>query len=100
MTATFLSPAQDPRFWSGAPALQLKSFSPAKAGPGAKLTIKGKSLVEAQAVVIGGAVATIESLSPTKLVVAVPSQALPQAGLVTVTAASGEAVTKKDFTVK
>jgi hypothetical protein len=99
VTATFLSPAQDPRFWTGGEPLSVKKFTPAKGLPGAKLTIKGKNLSEVQSVVIGGLQATIKSVTSTKVVVSLSYQVFPQQSLVTVTAASGEAVAKKDFTI-
>jgi hypothetical protein len=99
VTATFLSPAQDPRFWTGGAALQLKSFTPAKGKPGGKVTIKGKDLSEVQAVVVGGAQATIDAASATKVVITLSAKSIPGVGLITVTAASGEAITTKEFTV-
>ncbi|HXQ62802.1 MAG TPA: right-handed parallel beta-helix repeat-containing protein, partial [Acidimicrobiales bacterium] len=99
--ATFLSPANDPRFWTGLAAADLKSFAPAKADPGAMIAIKGKNLTGVQAVVIGGLNATISDLSTaTKLLVTVPLQAVAGPGIITVTAASGEAASTKKFTVK
>jgi hypothetical protein len=96
---TFLSPANDPRFWTGVAAADLKSFSPTKGAPGTTVTIKGKNLTQVQAVVIGGARATIETnkSSASKLVVTVPSTA--DSGLITVTSASGETVSTKSFTL-
>jgi hypothetical protein len=96
---TFLSPANDPRFWTGVAAADLKSFSPTKGAPGTVVTIKGKNLTQVQAVVIGGAQATIDTdeSSASKLVVTVPSSAV--SGLITVTSASGETVSTKSFTL-
>jgi hypothetical protein len=95
--ATLLVPASDPRFWTGGAPLGLKKFSPTKGAPGTKVTIKGKNLTGAVAVVMGGARATIESVSSSKLVFTVPASALT--GPITVTAASGPAVSLKQFTV-
>ncbi len=100
VVATFLSPANDPRFWTGVASADLKSFSPAKAAPGATITIKGKNLTGVIGVVIGGLNATISSKSTSaKLIVAVPLQAATGPGLITVTGASGQAVSTKTFTV-
>jgi hypothetical protein len=52
--ATFLSPATDPRFWTGEAAADLSKLSPTKAPPGATVTISGKNLTGIIAVVIGG----------------------------------------------
>jgi hypothetical protein len=98
--ATLLSPATDPRFWTGEAAADLSSFSPPKGVPGATLTIKGKNLTGIVAVVIGGAGATISSASTAaKLVVTVPQNAAHGTSLITVTSASGEAVSTKTFDV-
>jgi hypothetical protein len=99
VVATFLSPATDPRFWTGEAAADVTGFSPTKGAPGSTVTIKGKNLSGAIAVVIGGDNAPISSASTdTKLLVTVPPNA--RTGLITVTAASGEAVSAKPFTVK
>jgi hypothetical protein len=96
--ATFLSPATDPRFWTGEAAPDLKTISPTKGAPGSTVTITGKSLTGILAVVIGGATATISSQSTaTKLIVTVPQKAV--SGLITLTTGSGEAVSAKPFTV-
>jgi hypothetical protein len=74
--ATFLSPATDPRFWTGDGAADLSSFSPPKGGPGSTVTIKGTNPTGVMAVVIGGAQATISPTSTAaKLVVKVPERA-------------------------
>ena len=86
---TFLVPANDPRFWVGGAPLSLKAFTPIKAAPGATVTLKGKNLTGVVSVVMGGARATIVSVTPTKLVVTVPPDAVT--GLISVTAASGTA---------
>jgi hypothetical protein len=99
VVATFLTPATDPRFWTGEAATDLKNFAPTKGAPGSTLTITGKNLSAVVAVVVGGAQATISSASTdTKLKVTVPQGA--RTGLITVTSASGEAVSAKPFTVK
>jgi YVTN family beta-propeller protein len=98
--ATFLSPANDPRFWTGGAAADLKAFAPPKGAPGAAVTITGKNLAQVQSVEIGGAEATISPESTnTKLKVTVPLTAVAGSGLITVTAASGETVSTKEFTV-
>ena len=98
--ATFLSPATDPRFWTGSAAADLSTFSPAKAAPGAAITIKGTNLNEVVAVVIGGAEATIsKSSTASALLVTVPQKATVGAALITITSASGQAVSIKKFTV-
>jgi hypothetical protein len=100
VVATLLVPAGDPRFWAGDGALDVTSFSPARGGPGTTITIKGKNLAQTQAVVIGGAQATISPHSTdTKLIVTVPATAAARSGLISVTGASGEAVSAKKFTV-
>jgi hypothetical protein len=100
VVATFLSPANDPRFWTGGAAADLKAFSPPKGAPGATVTITGKNLAQVQSVDIGGAEATISPESTnTKLVVTVPLTAVAGSGLIAVTAASGETVSTKEFTV-
>jgi hypothetical protein len=97
--ATFLTPATDPRFWTGEAASDLKSFAPTKGAPGSTLTITGKNLAGVVAVVVGGTQATISPASTdTKLKVTVPQGA--RTGLITVTSAAGEAVSAKPFTVK
>ena len=97
--ATFLSPAGDPRFWTGGAAAVVTSFSPTKGAPGATVTIKGKNLSDVYAVVLGGAQATVDPAksTATKLVVSVPGKAVT--GSITVTANSGDAVSPKLFTV-
>jgi hypothetical protein len=98
--ATFLSPATDPRFWTGEAAAALSSFSPPKGLPGATLTIKGKNLAGILSVDIGGAKASISPKSTAaKLVVTVPQSAARGTSLITVTSAAGEAVSTKLFTV-
>jgi len=98
--ATFLSPATDPRFWTGEAAADLSSFSPPKGLPGATLTIKGKNLTGILSVDIGGAAATVSSESTAaKLVVTVPQNAARGTSLITVTSAAGEAVSTKTFDV-
>ncbi len=98
--AVIRSPADDPRFWTGVAATDLKSFSPSKGAPGSTVTIKGKNLTAVQAVVIGGLDATISSKSTaSKLIVTVPENAVAGPGVITVTAASGQAVSSKKFTV-
>ncbi len=65
------------------------------------ITIKGKNLTGVQGVVIGGLNATVsDGSTATKLLVTVPLQAVAGPGVITVTAASGEAVSTKKFTVK
>jgi IPT/TIG domain len=64
------------------------------------VTIKGKDLTGALAVVIGGANATISSKSTaSKLVATVTANAIPGPGFITVTSASGGTLTSKQFTV-
>jgi hypothetical protein len=76
VTATFLSPSTDPRFWTGVATAALKSFSPAKGAPGKRVTIKGKNLAGVVDVTIGGATVTnIELQTSTKLVVTIPQDA-------------------------
>jgi hypothetical protein len=98
--AAFLSPATDPRFWTGEAAADLSTFSPPKGLPGATLTIKGKNLTGIVSVDIGGAKASISPQSTAaKLVVTVPQSAARGTSLITVTSAAGEAVSTKLFTV-
>jgi hypothetical protein len=52
--AKFLSLAGDPRFWTGAAAVDLTAFSPTKGKPGSSLTLTGKNLTQVEAVVIAG----------------------------------------------
>jgi hypothetical protein len=95
--ATFLVPANDPRFWTGGAPLAVKSFTPAKGVPGTNVTIKGKNLTGAVSVVIGGTKAIIKSASSTKLVVTVPQGALT--GIISITSASGTVTTAQPFSV-
>jgi hypothetical protein len=95
--ATLLVPATDPRFWTGTGNLNLTSFSPTHGPPGKKVTIKGTSLTQVSAVVIGGAQAQILSRSSSKVTVKVPQGAVT--GTITVTADSGDAVSAIAFTV-
>ena len=95
--ATFLVPANDPRFWTGGGPVVVKSFTPKAAAPGSPVTVKGKNLTGAVSVVMGGVPATITSTSPTRLVVTVPDGAAT--GLISVTAASGTAISASAFTV-
>jgi hypothetical protein len=99
VTATLLAPPIDPRFWTGEAATDLKTFSPKKGAPGATVIIKGKNLSGVTGVVIGGSNADIQenASTATKLQVKVPANA--HTGLITVTSASGEAVSTKPFTV-
>jgi len=98
VVATFLSPANDPRFWTGGPTVVLKTFSPTEGAPGTTVTIKGKDLTGVTAVVIGGVTAPFQR-PPTagKLVVTVPSGAVT--GRLTITANSGDVVSSTPFTV-
>jgi hypothetical protein len=76
VTATFLSPSTDPRFWTGEPTAVLKKFTPTRGRPGKRVTIKGKDLSGVVSVTIGGAtVPSIEEETSTKLVVTVPTDA-------------------------
>jgi hypothetical protein len=95
--ATFLLPANDPRFWTGGAPLKFKSFSPTKGSPGAPVTIKGKNLTGVVAVVMGGATAAVLSQNNSKVVVTVPTAA--NSGTITLTAASGSVVSTKPFSV-
>ena len=97
VVATFVVPANDPRFWAGGAPVDLKSFSPTKGGPGTMVTIKGKNLTGVGNVVMGGVKAAIETVSPNQLVVVVPTGAAT--GFVSVTAASGTATSLVPFTV-
>jgi hypothetical protein len=97
VVATFMVPANDPRFWTGGAQVSLKTFSPTKGAPGATVTIKGKNLSQVVAVVMGGAQAAIKSATSSKLVVTVPSSAVT--GIITVTAASGSVTSSTPFTV-
>jgi hypothetical protein len=97
VVATFLVPANDPRFWAGGAPVALKSFSPMSAGPGTSVTVRGKNLTAVVSVVMGGVEAAIVSDSPTKLVVTVPAGAVT--GLISVTSASGTATSVTPFTV-
>jgi hypothetical protein len=73
-------------------------FTPTHGAPGSTVTITGKALTGALAVVIGGASAAISNPSTrTKLRVIVPSGA--ETGPITVTAASGQVVSATTFTV-
>jgi Putative Ig domain/IPT/TIG domain len=95
--ATFVVPANDPRFWAGGAPVDLKSFSPTHGVPGSTVTLKGKNLTGVVNVVIGGATATIDSVTSKKVVVSVPGNALT--GTISVTAASGTATSVLPFTV-
>jgi hypothetical protein len=101
VVATFLSPANDPRFWTGDATVILKKFSPSKGKAGSTVTIKGKNLSQVNSVVIGGASATINTAKSTasKLVVTVPPSSLLESAPITVVADSGTEVSTKSFTV-
>jgi hypothetical protein len=90
-------PANDPRFWVGAPPIHLTSFSPTSGSVGARVTLKGKNLTQVTSVVIGGVRANITSESASKVVVTVPENAAT--GTITVKANSGVAVSAVPFTV-
>lgn len=98
VVATFLSPANDPRFWTGASTVVLKTFSPTEGPPGTEVTIKGKNLTGATSVVIGGVVAPFQrGATSSKLVVTVPQGA--GTGKLTVTANAGDVISSVPFTV-
>jgi hypothetical protein len=97
VVATFLVPANDPRFWVGGGPVNLKSFTPLKGAPGSRVTIKGKNLTGVVSVVMGGATATIVSATPTTLVVTVPPTAIT--GTISVTAAAGTVTSLIPFVV-
>jgi streptogramin lyase len=99
VTADFLAPAGDPRFWVGSGTATLNSFTPTKGDAQTEVTVKGTNLINVQAVTIGGAPARIDSASKSKLVLTVSVQAVPGTGVITANSASGEAVTKKAFKV-
>jgi len=75
VTAKFLSPAKDPRFHVGGPLPTITSFTPSSALPGGKVAIFGSNLTQVSAVVIGGVKAAVKSVTDTKIVVKVPSNA-------------------------
>jgi hypothetical protein len=97
VVATFLSPANDPRFWSGTAPAVVHSVTPASGAPGTRVTIKGKNLSQVSAVVIGGAAAAVSAAHATKLVFTVPAQAVT--GSITLVADSGDVVATVPFTV-
>jgi hypothetical protein len=97
VVATFLSPANDPRFWTGGATVVLKKFSPTEASPGTTVTVKGKNLDQVAAAVIGGVQAQIRPVSNTKLHVTVPASAVT--GSITLVSASGDVVSKVPFVV-
>jgi hypothetical protein len=97
VVATFIVPANDPRFWAGGAPVVLKSFSPSHGIPGSTVTLKGQNLTGVVSVVIGGATASIDSVASKKVVISVPGDAL--SGTISVTAASGTATSASPFTV-
>lgn len=97
VVVTFLVPANDPRFWVGAASVSMNKFSPTRAAPGARVTIKGQNLAEVVAVVIGGVAATVRSQSNAKVVVFVPSTSVT--GSITLVANLGDIVSTAPFTV-
>ena len=98
VVATFLSPANDPRFWTGGPTVVLKTFSPTEGAVGTTVTIKGKDLTGVTSVVIGGVAAPFQRrATSSKLVVIVPAGAVT--GKLTVTANSGDVISSVPFTV-
>lgn len=98
VVTTFVVPANDPRFWTGDASFSLTSFSPTHGAPGSTVTIKGKDLSGSLGVAIGGATAAVSSTSTkSKLKVTVPQGA--HSGFISVTAASGQAVSTEPFTV-
>jgi hypothetical protein len=97
VVATFLSGANDPRFWTGGPDVSVRGFSPSQGSPGTSVTITGKNLKQVSAVVIGGVDAPIVRATDAKLVVTVADGS--QTGQITVTARSGDVVAVAPFTV-
>jgi hypothetical protein len=97
VVATFLSPADDPRFWTGGATVALKKFSPTKASPGTVVTVKGKNLDQVASAVIGGVQAEIRPVSNSKLDVTVPATAVT--GSLTLVSASGDVVSKVPIVV-
>jgi hypothetical protein len=97
LEATFTVPANDPRFWAGGAPVSVKKFSPTKGPAGTTITIKGKNLTGVAAVVVGGAEAELTAVSKSRLTAVVASSAVT--GPVSVTAASGTAVSQVPFTV-
>ncbi len=82
------------------PTLSLQSFSPAKAAPGAVVTITGVGFNESSTVSFDGVEASVTSASSTKLKVTVPTGAGTGAIEVTNTAApAGSASSATSFTV-
>jgi hypothetical protein len=97
--ATFSSPAQDPRFWTGGAPLVLKTLRPNTGPGGTKVTLKGKNLLEAQSVVIAGSSCQITKQTNSTLSFIVPYNALAVTDPITVTAASGEVATSQPFDI-
>jgi hypothetical protein len=97
VAATFLSPANDPRFWTGGAPVDLRSVTPSSGPPRTTVTIKGKNLNHVASVVIGGAATQISAEHPTKLVVSVPATAVT--GSLTLVANSGDVIGSVPFTV-
>jgi hypothetical protein len=98
VVATILSPANDPRFWTGGPTVVLKTFSPTQGSPETEVTIKGKHLTGVTSVVIGGVVAPFQRpATSSTLVVTVPQGAVT--GKLTVTAGAGDVISSVPFTV-
>lgn len=82
------------------PTLSLQSFSPAKAAPGAVVTITGVGFNESSTVSFDGVKATVTSTSATKLKVTVPAGASTGALELTNTASpAGSATSATSFTV-
>jgi hypothetical protein len=48
--ATFLSPANDPRFWSGSAPAVVHAVTPTTLAPGTRVTIRGKNLSQLSSV--------------------------------------------------
>ena len=75
VTAKFLSPAKDPKFHVVGPLPTVTSFSPLSAHAGGTVTMVGTNLTQVTSVVVGGVRAPIVSVTATRAVVKVPSNA-------------------------
>jgi hypothetical protein len=99
VTVTFVSPADQPfKFELGQPQPELKKLKPEAGAIGSELTLMGKNLDGASAVVIGGVEAPITLRKRSKLVVTVPDGA--KTGPVTLTGFFGSVVSATEFTVQ
>jgi len=97
VTATFLTEANDPRFWTGSSAVVPKMFTPTSGPAGTAVTINGKNMNQVTSAVVGGVTAKIESQTSKELVFAVPSGAV--SSQISLNSDTGTETSKTEFDV-